>query len=283
MGAYAEVVNTDQEAAWDGHEGDVWSAEADRYDRSGSRLLRRFFEAQPVGRADRVLDVGCGTGKLTRTAAAVASDGRVTGIDLSSKMLELARQRSASAGLDNVSFHRADAQVVALDPGSFDLAISSFGVMFFNDPVAAFSNIGSALRPGGRLALLAWRSLPENAWLMSLREALAMGRDLPMPPPEAPTPFSLADPERVRVLLGSAGFEGVELTPIDEDMDMGADAADALVFARSMGIVEGLTDGLDAAVKAEAMDNLARLFKEHETADGVLLGSAAWLITAARR
>ena len=178
---------------------------------------------------------------------------RSLGIDLSTRMLELARKRSADEGLDNVTFVRGDAQVFPFEPEAFDVAMSSFGTMFFNDPVAAFTNIGGGLRRGGTLALLAWRTLQENEWLMSLRGALAVGRELPMPPPDAPTPFSLADPERVRSILGAAGFDDVELEPIDEPIDLGTDASDALEFAKTMGIVEGLTDGLDAG-RAGASD-----------------------------
>ena len=278
-----EVVNTDQAAAWDGHEGDVWTEHADRYDRAGRRIWQRFAAANLIGQADRIVDVGCGTGHSTRDVARIASEGGATGIDLSTRMLELARKRSAGEGLDNVTFLRGDAQVFPFESGSFDVAMSSFGAMFFNDPVAAFTNIGRGVRSGGTLALLAWRSLPENEWLMALRGALALGRDLPTPPPDAPTPFSLADPERVRGILGAAGFDDVELTAIDEPMDIGADAADALEFAKTMGIVEGLTDGLDDDSLARAMSNLANLFSERESADGVLISSAAWLISARRR
>ena len=278
-----EVVNTEQAAAWDGHEGDVWTEQADRYDRASRRIWQRFVEGQLVGRADRVLDVGCGTGGPTRHVARLAPEGDVMGIDLSTRMLELARSRSADEGLDNVTFVRGDAQVFPFEPDVFDIAMSSFGTMFFNDPVAAYTNIGGGLRPNGTIALLAWRTLPENEWLMSLRSALAVGRELPMPPPDAPTPFALADPERVRSILGSAGFDGVELKPIDEPVELGTDASDALEFAKTMGIVEGLTDGLDPEARAQAMSNLADLFRERETADGVLLASAAWLITARKR
>jgi SAM-dependent methyltransferase len=274
-----EVVNTEQAAAWDGHEGDVWTEQADRYDRASRRIWQRFVEAQVVGRADRVLDVGCGTGGPTRHVARLAAEGDVLGVDLSTRMLELARRRSADEGLENVTFVRGDAQVFPFEPDVFDVAMSSFGTMFFNDPVAAYSNIGRGLRPGGVIALLAWRPLEENEWLMSIRDALALGRELPMPPPDAPTPFALADPERVRSILGSAGFGGVELKPIDEPIDLGTDASDALEFAKTMGIVEGLTDGLDHEARAHAISNLAALFRERETADGVLLASAAWLIT----
>ena len=275
-----DVVNIDQAAAWDGHEGDLWTQQADRYDRASRRIWRRFVEAELIGSADRVLDVGCGTGGPTRDVARLATDGQVTGVDLSTRMLALARERSADEGLDNVTFVRGDAQVFGFESEAFDVAMSSFGSMFFGDPVAAFTNIGGGLRRGGTLALLAWRALQENDWLMSLRGALAVGRELPMPPPDAPTPFALADPERVRTILESAGFQHVGLAPIDELVDLGDDASDALAFAKTMGIVEGLTHRLEAPALAEAMSNLDDLLHERETPDGVLLASAAWLITA---
>jgi hypothetical protein len=118
---------------------------------------------------------------------------------------------------------------------------------------------------------------------MALRASLAVGRELPIPPPDAPTPFALADPERVRTILQAAGFQSVELEPIDEQIDFGADVSDALAFAKTMGLVEGLTDGLAAHARAEAMSNLANLFQQHETPDGVFIASAAWLITARKR
>ena len=178
MGAYGvnggaadiDVVNVDQAAAWDGHEGDVWTEQADRYDRASRRVWKRFVDAELVGRSDRVLDVGCGTGGPTRDIARVATDGLVTGIDLSTRMLELARRRSADEGLDNVTFVRGDAQVYPFEPHVLDVVMSSFGMMFFNDPVAAFTNVGGGLHPGGTLAVLAWRALKENDWLMSLRD-----------------------------------------------------------------------------------------------------------------
>jgi SAM-dependent methyltransferase len=278
-----EVVNTEQAAAWDGHEGDVWTEQADRYERASRRIWQRFVEGQFVGRTDRVLDVGCGTGGSTRHAARVAHEGHATGIDLSKRMLELARSRSADEGLDNVTFVRGDAQVFPFERDAYDVAMSSFGIMFFNDPVAAFINIGGGLRQSGTLTLLAWRTLAENDWMMSLRGALALGRELPVPPPGAPTPFAFADPDRVRSMLGSAGFDDVELAPIDELVELGTDAADAMEFAKTMGIVEGLTNDLGFDERVQAMENLDALFHEHETADGVLLPSAAWLITARKR
>lgn len=276
------VVNTEQAAAWDGHEGDVWTEQADRYDRASRRMWQRFLDAGLVHAADRVLDVGCGTGRPTRDIARVATEGAVTGIDLSTRMLELARSRAADEGLGNVEFVRGDAQVFPFEPASFDVVMSSFGTLFFGDRVEAYTNLGRSLRPGGSLAVLAWRTPDENPWLTGLFDALAMGRDVPTPPPDAPSPFSHADPDRVRAFLGESGFVDVDLRALDAPMDLGVDADDACDFARTMGVVEGLTEGLGDTDRATAMANVAALFRDHETPDGVLFDGAAWLITARR-
>lgn len=277
-----EIANQEMFEAWDGAEGDDWTDDADRYERAGRRHRPYLVNPSIVGTPDRVLDIGCGTGRTTIEAARLATDGSVLGVDLSSRMLGYAREQAAAEGVANASFVQGDAQVHPFEPEAADVAISASGCMFFGDPVAAFANIGRGLRPGGRLALVAWRSLDENEWLMTVRGALALGRTLPTPPPDAPTPFSLADPERVTTRLGAAGFTDIQLDPVDEPMEMGADADDAFEFFKGSGAVRGLLDGVDDAGRAQALDNLHTAFKQAETADGVLLGSAAWLITATR-
>ena len=182
------IANTEQAAAWDGHEGDHWTEHADRYDAAGRRHWQRFLDADLVTPDEVVLDIGCGTGKSTRDLARIVVKGSATGIDLSAAMLNRAREQSEAEGITNVTYVQGDAQAHRFNEAAFDLAISSFGAMFFGDPVAAFANIATGVRPGGRLALLAWRELARNEWLTELRAALAVGRELPMPPPDAPTP-----------------------------------------------------------------------------------------------
>lgn len=274
------IVNVEQAAAWDGNEGEHWTLYADRYDRASRRHWDRLLDASLVSEADAVLDVGCGTGRSSRDVARIATRGSVVGVDLSALMLKLARERAAAEGLINVTFVQADAQVHPVGEATLDLVISNFGAMFFGDPVAAFSNVGRGLRSGGRLAMLGWRELGRNEWLTELRAALAMGRDLPEPPPEAPTPFSLADPARVRRILGDAGFGNVAFDPIDEPIDFGDDADDAFSFVREQGIVQGLSHDLDEAQRTEALEAVHKLLSAHETPDGVLIGTSAWLITA---
>jgi SAM-dependent methyltransferase len=276
------IANVDQANAWDGEEGDHWTEYADRYDAVGRRLWQRFLGAGLIAAVDRVLDIGCGTGESTRDAARAASAGRVLGVDLSARMLTLAAERTRAEGLTNVEYVQADAQVHRFDEQAFDVAISRFGAMFFADPVAAFRNIGTALRSDGRLALLAWRGLMDNEWLMEIREALAAGRTLPAPPCGTPGPFGLADPDGVRRILDEAGFTDVELTAFEEQMCFGSDAEDAWAFVGNLGIVKGLSHDLDDSTKSRALDQLRQVLAARETVDGVLFSCAAWLITARR-
>src|SRR5690348_15158986 len=127
------VVNVDMAKAWDGEEGAQWTQFADEYDASVRSIWARFLETDPIAPADRVLDIGCGCGRSTRDAARLARDGSALGVDLSESMLAEARRRAGAEGLANVEFLRADAQVHAFDPASFDVFISRFASMFFSD------------------------------------------------------------------------------------------------------------------------------------------------------
>jgi SAM-dependent methyltransferase len=276
------VANIDMARAWDGDEGVRWVEYADRYDAAAAPHDRHLLAAAAIGPADQVLDVGCGCGASTRLAARAAVEGGALGVDLSSLMLERARRQAADEGLANVRFEQADAQVHQFPDAAYDVAISRFGAMFFADPVAAFANIGRALRPGGRLAVLAWRPLADNEWLSKIRGALAAGRDLPDPPLGAPGPFGLAGAADVHRILDAAGFTDVVLGVVDEPLNLGADAADAFVFVRGLGITQGLLDGLDEATAAGAIDEVRAMLAAYDTGHGVLLGSSAWLITARR-
>lgn len=277
-----QIANAEQAAAWNGHEGDHWVEHADRYDQAGRRHWQRFLDAGLVSSTDAVLDIGCGTGKSTRDVAGVATQGSALGVDLSARMLERAREQSRADRIANVNFLQADAQVHPFDQHAFDIAISCFGAMFFGDPVAAFSNIGRALSTRGGLALLAWRELARNEWLTEVRAALSVGRQLPEPPLDAPTPFALADPDRVRGILQAAGYGNVDFEPIDEPIEFGSDAADAFAFMRTLGIVQGLTHDLDDDERAQALAELQKTVAAHDSSDGVLFGTSAWLITARR-
>jgi SAM-dependent methyltransferase len=219
--------NADMAAAWDGSEGDHWTEHAEHYEAGAAALGAALLDAASVSATSAVLDVGCGTGASTLALGRLARDGEVLGVDLSSRMLDRARAVAGAEGLDHVRFEQADAQVYPFETGAFDVVVSSFGAMFFADPVAAFTNLRRALRPGGTMTLLAWRDLDRNAWVVSFREALAAGRDLPTPPPGAQGPFSLADRDVTTERLTAAGFGEIALTPADGELCFGKNVDDA--------------------------------------------------------
>jgi len=273
--------NVEQARAWDGDEGDYWAANPDRFDEAVAGYHDRLLEAAGVERNSRILDIGCGSGQTTRDAGRRAPSGHALGVDLSGKMLEIARRLAQHDGLHNVAFEQADAQVHPFPDASFDIAISRTGTMFFGDPVTAFTNIGRALRPGGRLAMVAWQPVSENEWFREISGAMAAGRDLPVPPPEAPGPFSLSQPPRVRELLESAGFAETRFEDVREPMHFGPTADEAHRFVA--GLTDWMLEGLDDAGRSRALDDLRARMVAHESQRGVEFGSAMWLVTARRQ
>ncbi len=277
------IANVEMAAAWDGAEGDHWAAHADHYEAAATGFWEALLQAVPIGPDLAMLDIGCGTGRSTRELARMAPSGSALGVDLSAKMLDRARRAASAESIDNVTFEQADAQVHPFAEAAFDLVVSNFGAMFFGDPVAAFANIGRSLRPGGRMALLAWRDLLDNEWVLAVRDALALGRSLPPPAPGAPGPFSLADRHLTAGVLENAGLVDVRVERVDAPVRFGSDAEDAYAFVSTFGITRGLTQDLGDAGRAAALAAVHAALVDHETGDGVLFRGSAWLVTAGRR
>jgi SAM-dependent methyltransferase len=265
---------------WDGESGAFWAEHADRFDEGVAAYHGQFLSAAAIEETATVLDVGCGSGQATRDAARRAPGGSALGVDLSSRLIDLARRRAVSEQVPNVTFQQADAQVYPFPERAFDVAISRHGSMFFGDPVAAFTNIARALRPGGRLVLLTWQPFERNEWLSAFLTALSPDRPVSVPPSDAPSPFALSDPARVCSLLGAAGFSEVGMQGLSEKMYFGADPDDAFRFVA--GQRAGMLRDLDPDTHALALDNLRASLAAHHTERGVRYDSAAWLIQARR-
>jgi SAM-dependent methyltransferase len=246
------------------------------------RYHQRLWPVLDVRPGDRVLDIGCGTGRTTRDAARAADRGSALGIDVSGPMLALARERAAAAGLGNIGFVQGDAQTHAFPPERFDLGVSRFGTMFFADPVAAFANIGRALRPGARLVQLVWQAGRHQEWDAAIRAALGGGPPAaagPPPPDPAGDPFSLGDPEVVAGVLTAAGFTAVDVLDVREPICLGPDADRARDGVLQLRMAAELLAGQDSA---PALDRLRATLDAHDTGDGVWFDSRAWLVTARR-
>ncbi|TMR95779.1 class I SAM-dependent methyltransferase [Nonomuraea basaltis] len=276
------IVNAEQAEAWNGDQGRHWVAYRDRYDAMLDRFTHRLLSAAAVGAGERVLDVGCGNGQTTCAAGQAAEGVSALGVDLSAPMLEQARSRAEEEDLRNVRFDQGDAQVYPFPVAGFDVAISRFGVMFFNDPTAAFSNIMQALSPGGRLAFLCWQEPLRNEWIIQLGTALSAHVPLPRLDEAGSGPFSLADADHTRQLLEASGFTQVRVDPAEEPMRLGAAPDDVTGFVREIDLVHTLLAQADPATVAKALDAVRDALIPHQTPDGIFLKGAAWLITARR-
>lgn len=272
------IVNTAQAEAWNGYEGRHWAEHDERYDAVNSGFNEFLFDAAGIGERDRVLDVGCGNGQVTRLAAVRAPLGGATGIDLSAPMLATARARAEAEGVANVVFDQGDVQVFPFGEDVFDVALSRFAVMFFADPVAAFTNVRRALRPGGRLAFLCMTELAGTD-LGAVFGALAPF--LPTPTGEDGTgPTSFADPARIRSVLTDAGFSDVLCTRVEADQVWGSDVPDAAGFMAGWGPVKYHLDQAGAEAAAGAREALSAALRPFDGPGGVRLRGAAWLVTA---
>ncbi len=200
--------NAAQESYWTSSAGLKWVRYQDDLDRLHQSVNERLIAyASPVA-GERVLDIGCGAGATSMALAAeVGPTGSVLGIDISHTLLDRAEERRKSAGLERVQYVLTDAQTHPFAPDGFDLLISRFGVMFFADPVAAFGNVLSALRPGGRAVFASWAEAASNPWFSLTRDVAAGVLGEPTPPmPRAPGPLAFAETGYVLDILAKAGF-----------------------------------------------------------------------------
>lgn len=285
------ALNADQIAYWNGRGGEHWTRRLELNDAILNPIATAVLDRACVEPGERVADIGCGCGGSTlELAARAGSMGRVLGIDVSVPMLERARERanamsgaSQTRALAKMEFVCADATVQAFERGQTDLLFSRFGVMFFDDPVRAFTNMKTALRPGGRLVFVCWRAPALNSWLMMPFETVrGLVPPQPKTKPDDPGPFAFASQERVTRILSEAGFTQVALEPLDFTLDLatgrGLDAA--VETAMEMGPTgRALADQppeVLAAVAAKLRDTFAPL----QTGPSVMLGAAVWIVVA---
>ncbi|MCX5542740.1 class I SAM-dependent methyltransferase [Paraburkholderia sp. CNPSo 3076] len=278
--------NAYQVADWNGQSGERWVANQARLDAMVSVFGQAAIEAAAPMTGERVLDVGCGAGASSLAlAACVGAGGQVLGVDISEPLISRAR---ALAPPDTpVLFQVADASSAELPEGAFDILFSRFGVMFFDDPTAAFAHMRRALRPGGRVASVCWRSAAENDWVRlpmgALKGILAPSAT---PDPEAPGPFSFGDRGRVSRILTAAGFADIAIAPFDASVPFGEggtrDAAidDAVKMTLEVGpLSRALADQPDD-IRARASAAVRAAFAGLPGERSVMIGGAAWIVMA---
>ena len=272
-----EAGNAAQIAYWNDRAGETWTRLQDRLDRLFEPIAALALEAADVAPNERVIDVGSGCGATLLELAR-----RVIGVDVSEPMTARARERIAAAGLTNARIIVGDASAQSLPAKSADLLFSRFGVMFFDDPAAAFAHLRQAIRPEGRLLCAAWRVFADNPWFRVPMEA-ARGLIPPQPPaePHAPGPFAFADDAHTEGLLMKAGWREVRLDRRDVPMKVAAagNLAEAAEFATTVGPLARILGEMDAAAREPVRAAVAKALQPYDTADGFMLNGSIWLIS----
>jgi SAM-dependent methyltransferase len=269
---------------WNSAHTRAWAEEHEAIDRLFAGLTQVALNLAAPQRGERVIDIGCGSGTtVLELASRVGSSGYVLGADVSKPSVEKARERIAVAGVRQAEITLCDVSTHIFPANSFDLVFSRFGVMFFAEPVATFTNIRKAMKPDARLALAVFRTPQENKWatapLAAVRHILP---PITPPGPEEPGEFSWADAARVHRILESAGFQDVSLTPHDPVMPLAAPggAAEAANFMFRVGpVVRAMSDASEQQRK-EVRAALEAFFRSHEGPQGVVLPGAIWIVTA---
>jgi SAM-dependent methyltransferase len=234
---------------------------------------------------ERVLDIGCGGGSTTiAIARAVAPDGVALGIDISPDLTAIAGRRAAEAGLGNARFLCSDAATVRLLEAPFDRLFSRFGSMFFDDPVAAFSNLHSLLRPGGRIDLAVWGPPRDNPWMMEMMTIARRHVEIPPAIPRAPGPFAFEDTDYLGEILTAAGFSAIEISAHGGPLPIGGAAStpkSAVDFAFAALAFGRALDEQSEEVRSAAAREMTTLFEKHHAAPrGVVMSGKAWLVSA---
>lgn len=269
---------------WNGNGGKNWLSREARLEASLRPFGQQAMAAGAITGGQQILDIGFGCGDSTiEMANKVGVQGQVHGVDISVAMVAAAESKAAEKGVANVSFECADAQTKVFSGNSYDLIFSRFGVMFFDDPIAAFKNIYTSLKPGGRLAFICWAPRDQNAWVGLPLQIVAKHLALPAPPgSDEPGPFSLSEEPRVSGILGAAGFANIVVEPFQTPFVLGGDVDEALSFLMQLSPAGGAINNAEAdeETRARITLDMAELLKSHKSDKGVSMNAAALLVTA---
>lgn len=269
-----------QRTAWDAISSG-WAAILDTFERGGAPVTRRLLELGGVRRGQSVLDVGTGLGEPALTAAGVVGPGgRVVGVDFSSAMLAIARQRAQ--GLANVEFVEGDVESIGLPAHSFDVALSRWGLMFAFDHVGAFRDLADLLVPGGVLAAAVWGPAASAPMVGLGYAVLSELLALPPPPAGSPDPFSMSDPEQLTSELVSAGFTDISVEEFVAPFQL-ASAQEYIEFNRAIsppGLLTMIQDRFGSADDPQVWEAIGTAAQKHQSADGLSLASTALCVRA---
>lgn len=271
--------DSEQAVLWNGQAGRAWVEAQALLDQMFKPLEELLVEAALAQPRARVLDVGCGTGSTTLAVAVrLGAKSQCVGIDISEPMIAAAKARAERVAVP-ASFVVADAETHAFEPDSFDLIISRFGVMFFEDPVRAFANLRRAGTAGGELRCIAWRSPAENPFMTAAERAAApLLPNLPPRQPNAPGQFAFADPRRVRRILEESGWQEIDIRPLDVRCRLPEN--DLMAYLARLGPLGRVLPELDENTRSRVLEVARAAFEPYVQGDWVSYDAACWSVGA---
>ncbi|CAN7653225.1 class I SAM-dependent methyltransferase [Variovorax sp. LjRoot84] len=279
MDATLQTDNNEQTALWNGRAGRAWVEAQEVIDQVLEPFEDLLVEAVRAGPGQQVLDVGCGTGSTTLAVARLlGATGHCIGVDISDPLIAAARARAEREDTP-ASFIRADAQIHAFEPASFDLIMSRFGVMFFDHPVLAFANLRRAARDDARLRFIVWRSAAENPFMTTAERAAApLLPNMPARQPGAPGQFSFADRHWVAAILEESGWAGIDIRPIDVDCTL--PEKELVGYFTRLGPVGLILQEVDERTRAQVIDTVRAAFDPYVHGTEVRFAAACWMVSA---
>jgi len=277
--------NEEQQAYWDGEGGKRWARDDAIMARMLEPVTRDLLNHAAIAGSRRALDIGCGGGSQTLLLAERLGNGAsVLGMDISGPMLEVAQGKikTRDDGLASVAFELSDASQHRFEPDSFDLLFSRFGVMFFDNPEAAFTNIRTGARDAAHLAFCCWQSVGDNPWVsLAMQAALQHVPPPEAPAPHAPGPFAFADSDRLKNILESAGFNSIDIQSYNSEFIFSrADTlAQSVRDLAAIGPVSGLLAEQGAEVRETVYAALEDVLAPYYQVGALSLPVAIWFVT----
>ena len=279
-------VNKNQRDFWSGKGGDIWVERQNAMDTMLSPLGEAALNKLNLNEGENVLDIGCGCGHTTlNIAKRISPDGQVTGLDISKPMLKRAKESANEMSISNASFNCVDVQTDDMGEEVYSAAFSRFGVMFFEDPVAAFCNINKSLITGASLSFVCWQSPALNPWQSLFIEAVKKYVDLPSPPPRSPSPFAFMESEYVSSILEESNFQNIMIEGYEAEVNMfsGRSLSDSVKDYISINpVVSGMLKDSTEQEKTEIINSAIEAFSPYYSAKGLMFPSATWLVTTTK-
>ena len=277
-------VNKNQKDFWSGKGGDIWVERQNAMDTMLSPLGEAALNKLNFNEEENVLDIGCGCGHTTlNIAKRIGPSGNVTGLDISEPMLKRAKESAVEMSITNTLFKCVDVQTEDLGDQIYSAAFSRFGVMFFEDSIAAFKNINKSLISGGYLSFVCWQSPAVNPWQSLFIQEVKKFLDLPSPPPRSPGPFAFMESEYVSSILEESKFQDITIEGHEAEVNMfsGRSLSDSVKDYISINpvVTQMLKESSENQV-AEIINSGIEAFSPYYSEKGLIFPSATWLVTA---